>query len=91
MAFPKLTKLERRTLLLIAAGLAAVAGPMAAQQTEKTAPISFEVASVKSSDTGSEDRCKPNASVGETFTVKNCQLGALIVFSYDGLLSQKCN
>lgn len=57
-----------------------------AQQSEKPAPISFEVASVKSSS--GEARCAPNASVGQTFTVKNCELGSLIVYAYDVLQQQ---
>jgi uncharacterized protein (TIGR03435 family) len=74
MAFPRLT-----TLLTLAAL------PALAQQT--TPPASFETASVKSSET-SDARCAPNASVGQTFTVKNCSLGNLILYAYDVLQQQ---
>jgi hypothetical protein len=87
MAFPKLTRLARRTLISTAACLAAFAGPMA-QQDEKTARISFDVASVKLSDSESSDRCAPNASVGQAFMVRNCALGALVLFAYDVLQQQ---
>jgi uncharacterized protein (TIGR03435 family) len=74
MCFPKLTM------------LAAVAGLLALAQSEKTAPVSFQVASITSSN--AEARCAPNASVGQTFTVKNCELGALILYAYDVLQQQ---
>src|SRR5271163_550500 len=68
---------SKLTMLTAAAGLLAVAQP-----------ISFQIASVKSASAASEDRCAPNASVGQTFSVKNCDLGALILFAYDVLQSQ---
>jgi uncharacterized protein (TIGR03435 family) len=65
--------------------LTAVAGLLApAQQSEK-----FEAGSVKiRSAEDSEARCAPNASVGQTFSVKNCELGALILHAYDVLQRQ---
>ena len=95
MAFPKLTIPKHRTLLFM--GPAAVsmilgmftASSALAQQNEKTAPLSFEAASVRINKSGtSEGRCAPNASVGQTFTVSNCPLGALILFAYDVLQQQ---
>jgi uncharacterized protein (TIGR03435 family) len=72
------------TLLRAALSLAVFGAPGAfAQPSEK---IAFQAASVHSSD--SEARCAPNASVGQTFTVKNCELGALILFAYDVLQQQ---
>ena len=81
MAFPKPTKLTVGTLLLLFGAQGSLA-----QQREKTAPVSFESASVKLSS--SEGRCAPNRSVGQTFTVTNCPLGELILFAYDVLQQQ---
>jgi hypothetical protein len=95
MAFAKLTMLARRTLLLAAAAAGAMGLCMfsptraVAQQSDKTTPAAFVAAPVSTAKSGtSEGRCAPNASVGQTFTVRNCPLGALIWFAYDVLQEQ---
>jgi uncharacterized protein (TIGR03435 family) len=71
---PKLT-----ILALIAADLAL------AQQPEK---LSFQTASIQSNDLR-EGHCAPSSSVaGQTFTLRNCALGELILFAYDVLQRQ---
>src|SRR5580693_5178632 len=96
MALLKPGKLQVQTFLRTSVALAVVAGPMTlgvfnarivlAQQSEKTAPVSFQSASVKLSV--GEGRCAPNRSVGQTFTVTNCPLCELILFAYDVLQQQ---
>src|ERR1700722_13303355 len=58
-----------------------------AQQSTAATRIAFHVASVKPNQTD-EGHCAPNASVGQTFAVTNCPLGALILFAYDVLQDQ---
>lgn len=84
MPYPHFFKWGPRALLLASVGLAPGAF---GQQSEKITPVSFQVASVKPST--SDARCAPNASiVGQTFTVRNCELGALILYAYDVLQPQ---
>ncbi len=84
MTFPDLTRLAPRMLLSTALGLVVFHAQGAfAQQSGK---IAFQTVSIHSSD--GEGRCAPNASAGQTFTVKNCELGALILFAYDVLQQQ---
>jgi uncharacterized protein (TIGR03435 family) len=76
---------QKRMILSMAAGLALIgllAAPKAlAQQNEKATRLSFQTASIKSSE--GEGRCAPNAAVGPTFKLTNCPLGELILFAYD--------
>jgi uncharacterized protein (TIGR03435 family) len=88
MTFAKLTIRSHRTVLLTAALAVIAAASALAQQSEKTPPIAFQTASVRFTKPESRERCAPNASVGQTFTVRNCALGALILFAYDALQEQ---